>query len=249
MQPTGQPVSVCHQWSITGMPSCRSAQSSVGGSQRSPARNSVRKLREVVAADVLAVGIVALDGAERGRRGEEGAHAVLRDDPPERARVRRADRLALVQHGRVAVEQRAVDDVRMAHGPAQVGRGPVHLARLDPVDVAHAPGERDQRGRRCRGRCPWGSRSCRRCRGCRADRWRATGTQSTGRAPAASSRQSWSRPGTSVAFAWGRWSTMQHSGLESASSIARSSSGLYGDHPVDLDAARRGQDRPWAAHR
>ena len=38
-----QPVSVCHQWSITGTPSWASAQSSVSGSQRSPARNRVRR--------------------------------------------------------------------------------------------------------------------------------------------------------------------------------------------------------------
>ena len=47
-----QPVSVCHQWSITGTPSCASAQSSVSGSQRSPARNRVRRRGEVVPADV-----------------------------------------------------------------------------------------------------------------------------------------------------------------------------------------------------
>src|SRR5579875_852327 len=38
----GQPVSVCHQWSITGTPSLLSAHFSVSGSQRSPARKSVR---------------------------------------------------------------------------------------------------------------------------------------------------------------------------------------------------------------
>ena len=35
----GQPVSVCHQLSITGTPSIRSAQATVSGSARSPARN------------------------------------------------------------------------------------------------------------------------------------------------------------------------------------------------------------------
>ena len=34
-----QPVSVCHQWSITGTPRCALAQSTVSGSARSPARN------------------------------------------------------------------------------------------------------------------------------------------------------------------------------------------------------------------
>ena len=38
-----QPVSVCHQWSITGTSSFASAHSRVSGSQRSPARNSTRK--------------------------------------------------------------------------------------------------------------------------------------------------------------------------------------------------------------
>ena len=37
-----QPVSVCHQWSMTGTLSSFSAQLTVSGSARSPARNSVR---------------------------------------------------------------------------------------------------------------------------------------------------------------------------------------------------------------
>jgi len=40
----GQPVSVCHQWSITGTRSARSHQAKVSGSARSPARKSVRRL-------------------------------------------------------------------------------------------------------------------------------------------------------------------------------------------------------------
>ncbi len=38
----GQPVSVCHQLSMTGMPSRSDAHCQVSGSSRSPARNSVR---------------------------------------------------------------------------------------------------------------------------------------------------------------------------------------------------------------
>ncbi len=37
-----QPVSVCHQWSITGRPEQAIAQSTVAASARSPARNSAR---------------------------------------------------------------------------------------------------------------------------------------------------------------------------------------------------------------
>ena len=38
-----QPVSVCHQWSMTGMPRLFSAQWSVSGSRRSPARKRALK--------------------------------------------------------------------------------------------------------------------------------------------------------------------------------------------------------------
>ena len=46
----GQPVSVCHQLSMTGTPSRSDAHCYVSGSSRSPARNSVRSDGEVVAA-------------------------------------------------------------------------------------------------------------------------------------------------------------------------------------------------------
>src|SRR5256885_2059978 len=56
----------------------------------------------------------------------------------------------------------------------------------------------------------------------------ATGTHSAGRAVAMSSAQSESRPATSGASSWGRCRMMQRRGFTSASSIALSSSGLYG---------------------
>ncbi len=64
-------------------------------------------------------------------------HLVVLDHPPERAGVRRAHGLALVQHGGAAVDQRPVDDVAVAHDPAHVRRGPEHLARVDVVDGLH----------------------------------------------------------------------------------------------------------------
>ena len=70
-------------------------------------------------------------------------HAVLGRDPPERARVGGADRLALVEHGRRAEQQRAVDDVGVADDPADIGGGPVHVAGLGVVDVPHGPQQRD----------------------------------------------------------------------------------------------------------
>src|SRR5439155_2948971 len=48
---------------------------------------------QIVAPHVLPSGIVALDGADRRGRREEYAHPVLRDHPPERARIRGADGL------------------------------------------------------------------------------------------------------------------------------------------------------------
>src|SRR5689334_311009 len=53
------------------------------------------ELREIVAADELALGILALDRAERGGRREHDADAVLRDDAPEGTGIGRADGLAL----------------------------------------------------------------------------------------------------------------------------------------------------------
>ena len=98
---------------------------------------------EVVGGNVAALRILLLDRAERGGRREQHVHAVLGDEPPEGAGVRRADGLALVEDRRAALEERRVDDVRVADDPADVGRGPVGLARADAVDVLHGPLERD----------------------------------------------------------------------------------------------------------
>ena len=62
--------------------------------------------------------------------------------PPEGARVGRADRLALVEDRGAALQERRVDDVRVPDDPADVGRGPVRLARAHAVDVLHGPLER-----------------------------------------------------------------------------------------------------------
>ena len=56
----------------------------------------------------------------------------------------------------------------------------------------------------------------------------ATGTHSAGAAPAMNSSQSMSRPFCSGALSWDRWSTTQRAGLCRLSSMAPSSSGLYG---------------------
>ncbi len=84
------------------------------------------------------VGIFLLDRAKRRRRDEERLHAVLGDHAPERAGVRRTHRFAFVENRRAALDQRAVHDVRVSNDPADVGRSPEHVARIDAVDRVHA---------------------------------------------------------------------------------------------------------------
>ena len=100
--------------------------------------------REVVLRHVRAPGVLLLDRAERGRRREEHVDAVLRDEAPEGAGIRRPHGLALVEDRRATLEQRRVDDVRVTHDPPDVRRRPVHLARADAVDPLHGPLEGDR---------------------------------------------------------------------------------------------------------
>ena len=154
-------------------------------------------------------------------------HAVLGDDPPERAGVGRADRLALVQDRGAAGEQRRVDDVGVADDPADVGGGPEHLARVRRRRRSACSSAARRRGRRCRGRRPWAGRSCPTCRGCRADRWPRPGRSRPGR------RRPWPRPSRGRGRRPARPSPSAAAGSRSASgrcvacSIAASSSGLY----------------------
>ena len=97
--------------------------------------------REVVAADERSARILPLDGAKRGRRREQGVDPMLRDDAPEGAGVRSADRLAFVEDAGAAGEQRRVDDVRVADHPADVGGRPEHISRPHAVDRLHRPRE------------------------------------------------------------------------------------------------------------
>ena len=106
-------------------------------------QKQVTEPRQVVALEQLALRILTLDGPEAGGGGEERLDAVFGDDPPERAGVRRADRLALVQDRRTAGDERRVHDVRVPDDPSDVGGCPVDLAGPGVVDVLHAPAQRD----------------------------------------------------------------------------------------------------------
>ncbi len=97
---------------------------------------------EIVPADEGPFRVLLLDRAKGGGGGEQHRHLVLGDHSPEGARVRGANRLAFVDDGGVAVQQRRVADVAVAHDPAHVRGRPIDFARLDTVDVAHGPEQR-----------------------------------------------------------------------------------------------------------
>ncbi len=101
------------------------------------------KFFEIVVTDELPLRVLLLDGAKCGRRSEHDRHLVLCNHPPECSGVRRADGLAFVEDGRVAVEQRRIDDVGVADDPADIGCRPVHFPGLYPIYVLHAPFECD----------------------------------------------------------------------------------------------------------
>src|SRR5437763_2712083 len=101
------------------------------------------ELPEIVLREELALRIFLLDRAERRRRREQGNAAMLGDDAPKRAGIRRAHRLAFVEDGGAAMQQRRIDDVAVADHPADVGRGPVDLTRVDAVEVLHGPFQRN----------------------------------------------------------------------------------------------------------
>ena len=98
---------------------------------------------QLIALEMLRVRIFLLDGAEGGRRGEERGDVVFLDHAPEGAGVRRADGLALIDHGGRAMQQRRIDDVAVAHDPAHIRGRPEDLARINPVEILHGPFERD----------------------------------------------------------------------------------------------------------
>ena len=107
----------------------------MSGSARSPARNRERSRTGRSAATKAPSRVLALDGPEGGRRGEEAPDAVLGDHPPERAGVGRADRLALEQDRGRAGEERRVDRCRSGRRPSRRRRRPRTPRRADAVDV------------------------------------------------------------------------------------------------------------------
>ena len=121
------PVSVCHHVSTTGhrsppivavVPDPRLGIDRFADGADQPQRRQVVRGGKVVAP--------LHERSDRGRRGVEDRHLVLLDDRPEPILARVVGR-ALVEHRRGAVRERAVDDVRVAGDPADVGGAPVDV--------------------------------------------------------------------------------------------------------------------------
>jgi hypothetical protein len=97
------------------------------------------EIGQVVLFHQFGIGVLALDGPKGRGRGEHGLDLVVGDHPPEHAGIRCAHRFALEQDGGAALEQRAVDDVAVAHHPAHIRGRPVDVAGIHVVDVLHGP--------------------------------------------------------------------------------------------------------------
>src|ERR1700738_3945706 len=79
---------------------------------------------EIISRKQLALRILLFDGAEGCWRGEKGYGIVLGNDAPERARIRGADRLALVHDRGRPVQGRPVDAGAVPNYPAEGGPAP-----------------------------------------------------------------------------------------------------------------------------
>jgi 3',5'-cyclic AMP phosphodiesterase CpdA len=123
---------------MMGIPRPPRSSLAVGSSSGSPARNKARRRQVVLGQEGR---VLLLQHAHGGGRAEHHRDLVLLDQAPPDAGVR-PGRQALVHDGGHAGDQRAVDDVAVAHHPADVAGGEVGLAGLAAEDVLHAGGQR-----------------------------------------------------------------------------------------------------------
>ena len=159
------------------------------------------------------------------------------------AGVRGADRLALVDDGRRADEQRRVDDVGVPDDPADVGRGEHRLARPDVVEVGHRPGQRHRVAAGVAQHALGLRRWCRRCTGCRAGRSpRRARARPARRSPIASAQSTSSGPISAVACGRCRMTRLLGRVLGQLDRLVEQ--GLVREHPLALDAAGRGRRSP-----
>src|SRR5438128_484105 len=69
---------------------------------------------------------------------------VLRDHTPVHAGIRSPNECTLEQDRRTTVNQWGINDIRMPDNPPDIGSGPIDFARLNVIDAAHRPVERDE---------------------------------------------------------------------------------------------------------
>src|SRR5437867_12285402 len=69
---------------------------------------------------------------------------VLRDDTPVHTCIRSPNGFTLEQDRRTTVNKWGVNDIRMSDNPPDIGSGPIDFTRLNAIDAAHGPVERDE---------------------------------------------------------------------------------------------------------
>ena len=67
---------------------------------------------------------------------------MLGDHTPELAGIRCTNRFTLENDRRIAVQQGRINDVGMTDNPTDIRSGPIHIARIDVVDILHTPLQR-----------------------------------------------------------------------------------------------------------
>ena len=97
---------------------------------------------DVIAFQQLTLWIFFLDDAKCGGCVKKRLHLMLFNDPPENPGIRRAHRLALKHHGRVAIQQRPINNIGMPYDPADIGSRPVHFTGFRAIDILHRPLQR-----------------------------------------------------------------------------------------------------------
>ena len=64
---------------------------------------------------------------------------MLGNHPPEGAGIWRADGFALEHNRGIAMNQWGIADIGMPNHPADIRRGPEHIAGIHVIDVLHSP--------------------------------------------------------------------------------------------------------------
>ena len=107
--------------------------------ERFASNKQMAKVAEIVLLQIH--GILLLEDANRRGCTEHHCDLVILHDPPPDPRIR-LNRQAFIHHRSHAIQQRPIDDVRVANHPTNVGSRKIGFAWTATVDVFHTRGER-----------------------------------------------------------------------------------------------------------